>query len=219
MNKLNKLFESRSENDIELHVKEVEKRGTRIEIRNKEYKPSDFDTRKIEINKELKNKEYNDLEDMVFRMELTYDEDVDIKDDKNIAGSATGYTLPPRKYEITDFNFMVTYLHPIEVKVNITIDDTRLKLNLTTNKTIKFIEKSFIYTILCFIHSHSGPLGDIEGFNHLSPGTCKSNKPNNISGTDKIHVKYGCINGTILNGIGEHIIYRFALDKPPGHKI
>ena len=30
INKLNNLLEPRSENDIELHVKEVEKRGTRI---------------------------------------------------------------------------------------------------------------------------------------------------------------------------------------------
>ena len=32
--KLNKLLELRSENDIEVYVKEVEKRGTRIEIEN-----------------------------------------------------------------------------------------------------------------------------------------------------------------------------------------
>ena len=33
-NKLKKLLELRSQNDIELHVKEIEKRGTRIEIKN-----------------------------------------------------------------------------------------------------------------------------------------------------------------------------------------
>ena len=33
-NKLNKLLELRSENDFELHVKEVERRGTRKEIEN-----------------------------------------------------------------------------------------------------------------------------------------------------------------------------------------
>ena len=34
ISKLNKLLELRSENDIELHVKEVEKRGTRTELEN-----------------------------------------------------------------------------------------------------------------------------------------------------------------------------------------
>ena len=33
---------------------------------------------------------------------------------------------------------MLKSLLPIEVKVNITIDDIRLKSNLTTNKTIRF---------------------------------------------------------------------------------
>ena len=46
-------------------------------------------------------------------------------------------------YEIIDFNFMLKSLLPKEVKVNITIDDIRLKSNLTTNKTIKFTKKSF----------------------------------------------------------------------------
>ena len=37
INKLNKFLELKSENDMEVHVKEVEKRGTRIEIRNSGY--------------------------------------------------------------------------------------------------------------------------------------------------------------------------------------
>ena len=43
INKLNKLLELRSENDVELHVKEVEKRGTRIEIENSGYNLAGFD--------------------------------------------------------------------------------------------------------------------------------------------------------------------------------
>ena len=34
INKLKKLLELRSENDIELNVTEVEKRGTRVEVKN-----------------------------------------------------------------------------------------------------------------------------------------------------------------------------------------
>ena len=43
INELNKFLELRSENDIELHVKEVEKRGTRIEIENSGYILAGFD--------------------------------------------------------------------------------------------------------------------------------------------------------------------------------
>ena len=53
-NELKKLLELRSENDIELHVKEVEKRGTRIEIEKSFYNLAGFDRFKSEIFSELK---------------------------------------------------------------------------------------------------------------------------------------------------------------------
>ena len=51
INDLNKLIELRS---LELHVKEVQKRGTKIKIGGSEYKLSDFDSQKNEILEELK---------------------------------------------------------------------------------------------------------------------------------------------------------------------
>ena len=75
-------------------------------------------------------------------------------------------------YEISDINLMLKSLLPKEVKVNITIDDIRLKSNSTTNETIKFTKKIFFfYIILGFTQSHSGVLGDIEGFIQLIPGS------------------------------------------------
>ena len=54
INNLKIFLELRSENDIELHVKEVKERGTRIRIGDNEYlKLSDLDTRKNSIIKEL----------------------------------------------------------------------------------------------------------------------------------------------------------------------
>ena len=80
-------------------------------------------------------------------MELTYDEIVNILDKKYFAGSTVGYTLPPGIYEISDLNLMLKSLIPNEVKVNITIHDIRLRSNLTTNKTIRFIKKPLLYDI------------------------------------------------------------------------
>ena len=40
-----------------------------------------------------------------------------------------------------------------------------------------------------------------------------------MTGIDKIHLKCDCIQGSIVNGIGEPILYSFALSSPPGHKI
>ena len=81
IDELNELLELKS---LELHVKEVRKRGNKIKIGDIEYKLSDFDTQKHEIIEELKNAKYNDLEDLVYRMQLTYDEIIDILDLKYI---------------------------------------------------------------------------------------------------------------------------------------
>ena len=53
-NKLKKLLEFKSENDIHLHVKEVEKKGNQIELRNNGFELADFDHFKSETLSELK---------------------------------------------------------------------------------------------------------------------------------------------------------------------
>ena len=82
---------------------------------------------------------------MEYRVQLTYDEIVDIFDLKYIPTTTIGYTLPPGLYDIIDIDYLLKFLLPKEVKVNITIDDIGLKLTLTTNKTINFTKEiSFI---------------------------------------------------------------------------
>ena len=77
INDLNKLLELKS---LELHEREVGKRGNKIRIADNEYMLSDFGTQKHEILEELKKAKYNDLEDLVYRMRLSYDEIMDILD-------------------------------------------------------------------------------------------------------------------------------------------
>ena len=100
---------------------------------------------------------------------------------------------------------MLKSLVPKEVKVKITINDIRLKSNLTTIKTIRFTKKSFFYVIWGFTQSHSGELGDIEGFVYLIPGSYKSDKRINITGIDKVHLKADCIQSSIVNAVREAI--------------
>ena len=213
---LNKLLELRS---LELHVDEVRKRGNKIKIGDIEYKLSDFDNQKNVILEELKNAKYKDLEDLVYRMRLSYDEIMDILDLKYIPTKRTGYSLNPGIYEVSDLNNTLKYMLPDNVKVSVTIDDIRLKSNLKTNQTLIFTEKSFFYTILGFTQSRSYPLDDIDGFYQIIAGSYKSDRPINITGIDKIHLKCDCIQGSIVNGIREPILYSFALSSPPGHKI
>ena len=152
-------------------------------------------------------------------MRLSYDEIMDILDLKHIPAKGTGYSLIPGIYKVVDSNNTLKHILPDTVKVNITIDDIRLKSNLKTNQTLIFTEKSFFYTILGFTRSRSYPLDDIDGFYHLIAGSYKSDKPINITGIDKIHLKCDCIQGSILNGKREPILFSFALSSPPGHKI
>ena len=77
INDLNNLLELKS---LELPVEEVKKRGNEIKIGENEYKLSVFDKQKFEIIEELKNVKYNDLEHLVYRMRLSYDEIMDILD-------------------------------------------------------------------------------------------------------------------------------------------
>ena len=50
-------------------------------------------------------------------------------------------------------------------------------------------------------------------------GSLKSDRPINITGVDKIHLKADCLQGSIVNGVREPILYSFALSSPTGHKI
>ena len=174
---------------------------------------------KHEILEDLKNAKFNDLEDMVYRFQLTYDEIMDILDLKYIPTKRTGYSLNPGIYEVIDLKNTPKYILPNNVKVNITIDDIRLKSNLKTNQILLFTNKSFFYTILGHTQSHQGPLNDIEGLYQILAGSYKSDRPINITGIDKVHLKCDCIQGSIVNGVREPILYSFALSSPPGHKI
>ena len=54
INELKNLLELKSQKSIELHVKDIRRRGTQIKIGDNEYKLSDLDTQKNQILEELK---------------------------------------------------------------------------------------------------------------------------------------------------------------------
>ena len=216
IDELKKLLELRSH---ELHVKEVRKRGNKIKLGDNEYKLSDFDTQKNGVLEELRNVKYNDLRDLVYRMQLTYNEFIDILDLEYIPRKRRRYSLYPGISEVVDLNNTLKHILPDNVKVSVTIDDIRLKSNLKINQTLIFTEKSFFYTILGFTRSRFSQLNDTDGFYQLIAGLYKGDRPINITGIDKIHLKWDCINGSTVNGVREPILYSFALSSPPGQKI
>ena len=116
---------------------------------------------------------------MVFRIKWTFTEITEILDTKYNAASSIGYNLPPGTYKFSDINLMLKSLIPNEIKVNVSIDDTRLRSNLTSNKVKKFTKTSFFYTKLCFNQSHPGALLDFNGFVQKFP--CKYGSKNPIT--------------------------------------
>ena len=144
---------------------------------------------------------------------------MDVLDLKCIPTKRIGYSLNPGFYEVVDLNNTLKYNLPDNVKVSITFDDVSLKSEVKINQTLTFTNKSFFYTILRFTQSHQGLLNDIEGFYQNLSGSYKGDRPINITGIDKIHLKCDCIRGSIVNEVRESILYSFALFSPPGHKI
>ena len=136
---------------------------------------------------------------MVFRLQLTYNEILDILGFKYVPTKRSGYSLNPGVYEIIDLNNTLKYILPDNVKVTVTIDDIRLKLNLKINRTLIFTEKSFFYTILGYTRSRSYPLGDIDGFYQLIAGSYTSDRPINcLSGCGLVGVSLEAVLACIV---------------------
>ena len=150
-------------------------------------------------------------------MRLSYDEIMDILDMKYFSTKRIGCSIKPNIYNVVDLNFKK--ILPKNVKISVTIDEKKYKSNLKINQTLIFTNKSFFYTILGFIQPHSYSLDDIDGFYQLIAGSYESDKPINITSIDKVHLKCDCIDGSIVNCILKPILYSFALDEPPNHKI
>ena len=89
VNELNILLDLRFKNDLDLHIKEENKRGNFIILDGQEY--IYYNINKQDFIDLLKKNKYIDLENMVFRLELTYNEIVDILDIKYIPTSTIGY--------------------------------------------------------------------------------------------------------------------------------
>ena len=99
--------------------------------------------KKNEIPEELKNVKYNDIEDLVYRMQLTYDEVLDILDLEYTPTKKKGSSFNTGTYEVVVLNNTLKHILSDDVKVNVTIKDVRLKSILKIHQTLNFTKKSF----------------------------------------------------------------------------
>ena len=127
------------------------------------------------------------------------------------------YELEPGIYTFKDISkallniLQIEYPGPSNV-INIEFDDIARKTKLVVNIgiiAIRFDEKSFFSTILGFT-----PGWDYKHYNKYI-----SQKIVNLGGTNKIHLKCDCIDGSVVDGVRQAILYSFVLDKLPGYKV
>ena len=134
------------------------------------------------------------------------------------------YELEPGNYGIKDIQKAVHPLGDHEGTLKIEYDDLNKKVKLTLTRfgstfgTLRFDEKSFFHTILGF-----DPYWDYKptnAFNADSPGVYTSDKVIlNLNTINKIHLKCDMIDGSVVDGVRQPILFSFVLDKPSGYKL
>ena len=127
------------------------------------------------------------------------------------------YKLTPGIYTFKDisetlFNILQSeYPGPGNV-IDIEYDDITMKTKLVVRYgiiAIRFDEKSFFSTVLGFN----------SGWDYKFHNKYTSQKIVNLGSTNKIHLKCDCIDGSVVNGVRQPILYSFVLDKLPGYKV
>ena len=127
------------------------------------------------------------------------------------------YELVPGIYRYRDMAEALYYILESEYpssgsEILIRLDDITRKTKLVVRSgiiAIRFDEKSFFSTILGFT-----PGWDYKHYNQYL-----SQKIVDLSNTNKIHLKCDAIDGSVVNGVRQPILYSFVLDKPAGYKI
>ena len=130
--------------------------------------------------------------------------------------------IPPGIYTFEDksevlLNFLQSEYKGDFNKIAIEFDDITRKTKLYVRPgiiirfglAIRFDEKSFFSTILGFTAGW-----DYKHHNHYL-----SQKIVNLSSTNKLHLKCDAINGSVVDGVRQPILYSFVLDKPAGYEV
>ena len=161
------------------------------------------------------NNYYDDLNKIIDQINQNIKDKTNILDLHGIGSvsNCLGIEIPPGAYELIDINNVIQQelinscgsLFDSDLKINIEADTISMKSVLTTSYSIYF--NSELNTLLGFTKTD------------YTAGIHRSEKPVMITTTDKVHLKCDCVDGSIVNGIREQILFSFNLSAPPGYKI
>ena len=129
------------------------------------------------------------------------------------------YELTPGIYSIQDISDTIHTFSGHMETIQIEYDDISMKTkiilkyiggqNMLVLGTLRFDERSFFHTLLGFI----------PYWGYKTPGAYTSDKILNINTVNKIHLKCDVIDGSVVDGVRQPILYSFVLDKKPGYKV
>ena len=129
------------------------------------------------------------------------------------------YELTPGIYSIQDFSDIIHTFSGHMETIQIEYDDTSMKTKFILKYiggrkmfvlgTLRFDERSFFHTLLGFT-----PYWDYK-----PSGVYTSDKFLILNTVNKIHLKCDVIDGCVVNGVRQPILYSFVLDKKPGYNV
>ena len=156
----------------------------------------------------MQKKDFNDLKELVEANNQQHTKHPITIPEFEIQDDSIEIELTPGVYELVDINNAIKQkIHEsdYDFKIDIIPDTISMKSVLTTSNSIHFNSR----------------LNILLGFTNKDypPGTHTSEKPVMITTTDKVHLKCDCVDGSIVNGIREQILFSFNLSAPPGYKI
>ena len=171
-------------------------------------KVSTIITNSYSENNKLAKKDINDLKELVEANNQQHTKHPITIPEFEIQDDSIEIELTPGVYELVDINNAIKQkIHEsdYDFKIDIIPDTISMKSVLTTSNSIHFNSR----------------LNILLGFTNKDypPGTHTSEKPVMITTTDKVHLKCDCVDGSIVNGIREQILFSFNLSAPPGYKI
>ena len=183
---------------------------------------------KKQVSKRMKDEQYmnilaiytssvfQDFESFLRTQIDLVEDDVKLVLDEYISSFVT-YELEPGIYSYREISAALFYIFQSEYpqsdsEILIRLDDVSRKTKLVVNSgiiAIRFDEKSFFSTILGFT----------AGWDYKHYTQYLSQNIVNLSNTNKIHLKCDAIDGSVVNGVRQPILYSFVLDKPSGYKV
>ena len=127
------------------------------------------------------------------------------------------YKLTPGIYSIQDISDSIYTFNVNNESIQVEYDDISMKTKIILKYirerkifvlgTLRFDQTSFFHSLLGFT-----PYWDYKPSNVYT-----SDKILNLNTINKIHLKCDVIDGSVVDGVRQPILYSFVLDKKPGY--